>query len=840
MRWMTAVGVALVAATRVAAVPVYAGASDDFVAAHGERALVMGYPAGLEVWAYPLQVLSGYRLSFRVAGTVEPIDGAALLKRVEHRASETVRVYVGPDFVVREHLFVPRREAAAIITFEVEGRPDVRIDVRFQPSLDLMWPGALGGQTIGWDARAGGYVEREALHGLAATIASPETVEHDAIVNRTRPLGTGAGLLLAPRGVAGGRRTAALYIVGKAATAAELAALAMRSDALRADADSHAAAVLSDALQVVTPDADVDRALASAVLALDEAWVCSDALGCGLVAGYGPSRPGRRPQYAWFFAGDGLVGVQGLLAAGDYGRARDELAFIARYQDRRTGMIWHELSQSAPLLDWARYPYMFVHVDISFQYLAVVADYVRTSGDTGFARAGWPGLAAAWRYCTALVDASGLPHIPAGKSGQNEQDALRDDIRLSTLWIDAADGFARLAAATGHAREARAATAMAATARQALGRTGWDAAQAFWLSGHTATGEPVHGARPDASGVLLQDVFTTAQTERVLDRLAGPEFVTDWGIRSLSAAAPDYDPNLYGSGSVWALGTASVATTLWRAHRPLPALGLWQGLVGWNTLDSRGHLHEVLAGDLFHAEVESVPEQTWSSASLLTGTVAGLLGLRVRSAERAIDFAPHLPPSWPGVTLNNVRVGATPVTLAMTQGAAGIDLRVDNPGGDVAVDFAPEVPLGAVARGATVDGVSLAAGTVPHPHDTHVRARFTAHRGTTALHIGLGGGVAVEVPVPTLAAGDASHGLKVAATTLDGDTLAVTAWVTSPGERTFTIATPWRLLAIAGARATPLAGGKSAVVIDAPAAATDPLPQRATVRMTFDRTPASR
>ena len=811
MRWLAIFGAALVATAAAAAEPgpVYVGGSDDFVAAHGERALVMGYPAGLEVWAYPLQLLSGYRLSFRVAGQVEPVDGATLLRRVEHGPTETVRVYIGPDFVVREHLFVPRQEAAAIVRFEVAGAP-VRIAVRFQPSLDLMWPGALGGQTIGWDAAVGGYVEREPVHGFAATIVSPETVEHDAIVNRTRPVASGVGLLLDPHGPAG-ERTATLYIVGRATTADEVAALATRTDALRREANAHAAAIRAQSLEVVTPDPEVNRALASAILALDQAWVCSDALGCGLVAGYGPSRRGRRPQYAWFFAGDGLVAVEGLLAAGDYARARDELTFIARWQDRRTGMIWHELSQSAGVIDWSRYPYMFVHVDISFQYLAAVAYYVRVSGDSSFARDGWAGFAAAWRYCTALVDAAGLPHIPAGKQGQNEQDALHDDIRLSTLWIDAADGFAQLARATGHAAEARTAASIATRARAALGATGWDGAQNFWLSGHTLAGAPVHSPRSDAVNVLVQGVFTRTQVEHALDRLGGPDFATDWGIRSLSAADPGYDPNLYGAGSVWALGTSGAASTFWQAHRPLAAFGLWRGLVAWNTLDSGGHLHEVLAGDLFHPEVESVPEQTWSSAGLLTSGVGGLLGLAVRSGERQVAFAPHLPAAWPGVTLRNVMVGDTRLGLVLRRDARGIDLDVDNGGGPVGIDFAPEVPLGAEPGAATFDGAALAVAIEAHPQDRHVRARFTAPPGASHLHIGLGGGVAVELPDTPPVLGAGSRGFRIGGATLTGDALTITGWAAGPAE--VRVASPWPLRAVTGARTRPLGDGRYAVCL---------------------------
>ncbi len=452
---------------------------------------------------------------------------------------------------------------------------------------------------------------------------------------------------------------------------------------------------------------------------------------------------------------------------------------------------------------------MFVHVDISFQYLAAVADYVRVSGDAGWARAHWPGLAAAWRYCTAQIH-DGLPRIPPGKEGQNEQDALSDDIRLSTLWIDAADGFARLAAATGHATEARAATAAATRARRALGATGWDAARDFWLSGHTPAGEPVHGARPDASGVLRQDVFAPAQVDRVLDRLSGPEFVTDWGIRSLSAADPAYDPNRYGSGSVWALGTAAVATTLWQAHRPLAALGLWRGLIAWNTLDSGGHLHEVLAGDLFHPEVESVPEQTWSSASVLTGTVGGLLGLAVRSGERAIDFAPHLPAAWPGVTLRNVAVGPTRLTLTLRRTADAVDLEVANPGAAVAIAFAPEVPLGATIGVATLDGAPTAVAAEPHADDRHLRAGFTAHPGVTRLHVALAGGVDVALPDAALLPGSASRAARIAGTGLTGRTLTITGWAGAPGSGVVVLS-PWPLHGVDGAAARELAPGRYVV-----------------------------
>lgn len=67
---------------------------------------------------------------------------------MEQHGSEVVRVFSDPGFVVREHLFTPLQESGVVISYEVEVTLAVAIEVRFRPSLNLMWPSALGGQSI--------------------------------------------------------------------------------------------------------------------------------------------------------------------------------------------------------------------------------------------------------------------------------------------------------------------------------------------------------------------------------------------------------------------------------------------------------------------------------------------------------------------------------------------------------------------------------------------------------------------------------------------------------------------------------------------------------------------
>ena len=138
-------------------------APQRFIAVHGRRALLDGYAAGgLEVWAYPVQLIKDYEVGFRPQGTTSEIPGATILRRIIYRPDEIMRIYIGPNFIVREKLFVPLKTPGAIITYTVESQNPIDIVVHFVPVLNLMWPAGLGGQDVNWNADASGYLLTEA------------------------------------------------------------------------------------------------------------------------------------------------------------------------------------------------------------------------------------------------------------------------------------------------------------------------------------------------------------------------------------------------------------------------------------------------------------------------------------------------------------------------------------------------------------------------------------------------------------------------------------------------------------------------------------------------------
>ncbi|MCU1297637.1 MAG: hypothetical protein JWO91_1915 [Acidobacteriaceae bacterium] len=775
-----------------------------FISVHGRRAAILGYSeGGLEVWAYPLQIVTSFGVTFREQGATSEIEGKSVLRRIIYTPEALTRIYAGPDFIVRERLFVPLNEPGAIISYDVESARPVDIVLRFIPVLDLMWPASIGGQETLWSTAASAYLLSEPTHRFFASVGSPDIVAHDATTNNNQRVTRDPGLAFTVRAGGSDRKTARVIIAGtEAGQDATAIATKLLQDgaALEKDAVDHYSSLLTHTLQIETPDAETNRALAWSEIALDQAWVCNPDLGCGIVAGYGPSRKARRPQYDWFFAGDGLVATDALLADGQYEQARQELELILKYQDQKTGMIWHEISQSAGLLDWDKYPYKFVHVDLTFDFLNIVGDYFSTTGDQNFVEAHWGSIQSAYEYCRALVDPKdSLPRIPSDKEGHSEQDALGDELGLSASWAAASKSFADLAEATGHKPLADEANAASQKARIAIGQRYWDEQHQFWITGYSRLGAPVIHRDIGPASIMGTSLFSQAQRDSVLEQLASSDFQTDWGTRGHAASSRTYDPNSYSGGSVWAIGTSGIASAFWEEHRPATASPIWNALVPWSSLDSLGHMHEALAGDYYHEELESVPEQTWSSAAFLTAAVNGLLGLRVEGSAKRVTFAPHLPPNWDAIRLRNVDVGASKINLSLIQSAEKVRVQMQNEGPAVGMIFDPEIPLGAKLRGAKLGGISIPVTMEQNAQDTHAKVEFILPHGEAVLTIGYTSGVSI-IPEPAqFMIGDSSKGIKVTGVNLRDRVYTVDFDYLTSSESSFELRTPWQITDAQGA-----------------------------------------
>ena len=639
-----------------------------YISAHGIRGFAGGYSEdGLEFWSFPLQLVSGYHVSF-LRPEASPVWAIGLLTSVEVDPLGVTRIYTAPDFRVRERITTHAEDPGVVVRFTVEGGSELSIQVHFQPSLNLMWPAGIGGQETSWEQEARGFLLSEPSQKFKALISSPEATQHSEPNNDRRGSDFHRSMLLTlePRPCAGGR-CATLVFAGQSeksedvhATTASLLSLSEASaarDAKRYDSP--------ETVKVTTPDAEVNRSMAWAQIALEQAWTCNPRLGCALVAGYGPSHGSRRPQYAWYFAGDGLLATQALLREGNYKRAAEELDFLYRYQNLENGMMWHEISQSAGFLNWAKdYPFLYIHVDITFDFLTVLAEYDRTTGDQAFLSRHWPATLKAYQYCLSTLDkGDGLPRVPADKISGNEQDRLTDELTLSAAWVKAAHAMSELAAAMHDEALSRESEAASLRARASLRSRYWDNSAHRWISGFTRSGKAAESTSGADLAAIASGASTPEQTSTTLDLLLTPPYLTSWGLRSKPSTAPDYDPSGYAKGSVWAFATAGAAETMWQRHRSDSANTLWRSLVPWQSADSLGHMHEVMSGSFFTPQRESVPEQTFSSAAFLSAGIHGMLGLESDGRKNVLHFAPQVPASWQWLRVEHLRVGKSVVDI---------------------------------------------------------------------------------------------------------------------------------------------------------------------------------
>jgi glycogen debranching enzyme len=656
-----------------------------YISAHGIRGFAGGYSEdGLEFWAFPLQIVSGYQLRFTLPNAPS-VSAISVLTSVEVDPLGVTRIYTAPDFRVREHITTHAEDPGVLVRFIVEGRADLQIEVEFRPSLNLMWPAGIGGQETSWDQDARGFLLSEPTHRFRALISSLQTAGHSELNNDRRgsDFNRATTLTLKPEPCAGGY-CAALVFAGQSekeddvhATTASL--LHASEDVASEDAKRYRS---SDLVKITTPDFEANRAIRWAQIALEQAWTCNARLGCAMVAGYGPSHTSRRPQYAWYFAGDGLVAVEAFLHEGNYKRAADELAFLYQYQNPDNGMMWHEISQSAGFLNWAKdYPYMYAHVDITFDFLTELAEYDRVTGDQAFLARHWAATLKAYQYCLSTLDKSdGLPRVPADKMSGNEQDRLTDELTLSASWVSAAHAMSELAGSMHDKALSQQAESASLRARNSIRLRYWDARARRWISGFTRSGTPTERTSAADLAAIASGASTPEQTSATLDMLATAPYLTAWGLRSKPTTAPDYDPTGYAKGSVWAVSTAAAAETMWQAHRPEAANALWRSLVPWASVDSLGHMHEVMSGSFFTPQRESVPEQTWSSSAFLSAAIHGMLGLESNGRKNVLYFEPQVPPSWHSFQVEHVRVGNSIVDLNWHSENGHVTLDLHNVG----------------------------------------------------------------------------------------------------------------------------------------------------------------
>lgn len=180
--------------------------------------------------------------------------------------------------------------------------------------------------------------------------------------------------------------------------------------------------------------------------------------------------------------------------------------------------------------------------------------------------------------------------------------------------------------------------------------------------------KPVGTIASNAGHCLWSGIASPERAARVVEKLLQPDMYSGWGIRTLSAQNPAYNPFSYHRGSIWPHDNGIIALGFKRYGFAKEAAIVARSISEAASYFANYRLPEVYTG------VESLPgafpvpyidanvPQAWAAGSVFH-LLQAILGLSADAPNNCLYVAPCLPHWLPDITLRRLEIGNARVEL---------------------------------------------------------------------------------------------------------------------------------------------------------------------------------
>jgi hypothetical protein len=428
-----------------------------------------------------------------------------------------------------------------------------------------------------------------------------------------------------------------------------------------------------------------------------------------------------------------------------------------------------------------------------------------------------------------------MPQIPPETWGSMETAGVAvQDSAMAGEWIAALRAVEALATALNDASLSEECRTREKLAGDSLEKMFWDSSRGYYNYGVGKSGEKVTYMNPAIGYSAWYGSLPESHAREVVQRLGAAQFLSDWGVRSMSLEDPRYDENSYQIGSAWPFFTVAPMIAEYRYHNAVQGFITWMAMIRLRQFNARGATPESMSGTYYRLLDNGVPHQMFSELLAMPGLIEGVMGMALDVPAGILHFTPHLPPAWPELAVQRFAFGRGQLSIEMHQspGRLWADLNV---AGDplTELDFSPALPAGATVTAVKQDRKSIPFHAEDHESDIHVRVDLKSVT-RTLIEVLYRGGVAADVSWQPLQEGDTSRNLHVLKTSYHAGQFQMLVEGRPDVKYEIRLWTPWRVESATSAETIVREGDWSVLEVAAPSDAAQHRDRAGYVRWTVD------
>ncbi|MFW5967270.1 MAG: glycogen debranching N-terminal domain-containing protein [Persicimonas sp.] len=434
---------------------------------------------------------------------------------------------------------------------------------------------------------------------------------------------------------------------------------------------------------------------------------------------HGPYPYAGTPWFNTVFGRDGLLAAYQMLNARPE-IARGVLSFLAATQadasdavrDAEPGKILHEIRRDE-MSNTGEVPFKHYYgsVDATPLFVALAGAYLRRTGQTEFLRSLWPSIERAIDWIDEYGDRDGDGYVEYGrrtKKGLKQQGWKDSDdsvyhadgrpapapialCEVQSYVYSARRAAVRIAGALGKEDYARGQRAEAEALCERFRDDFWSDEIDMFVLALDGDKRPCQVRSSNAGQCLLSGIASEEQAAKIAQQVVGRDFFNGWGVRTIAAGEPRYNPISYHNGSVWPHDNALIAAGLARYGFKAEATQILSGLYDASRFFELNRLPELFCG--FQRRRHQGPTlypvacapQAWAAGGVFL-LLDATLGLYVDARKKRIKFhAPQLPEFLDRVRLCGLRVGDARVDVELNRYRKDVGVQILERRGDVEV-----------------------------------------------------------------------------------------------------------------------------------------------------------